>query len=148
MKGEPVYILLADDDEGDRLIFKEAFSEIKIETIVLTVNNGVELMESLNVKGKSLPYLLFLDLNMIPKNGMECLKEIRSDDRLKDVFVAIYSTSNSEKDMDDAFNNGANIYITKPADFNILKQLLQKAVASALVYKGNKFDRSNFLLRI
>ena len=111
MINETVLIRLADDDVGDRLIFEEACSEIKIRTVVKTVNSGIQLMEWLNEENNPLPYILFLDLNMPPKNGLECLKEIRSNARLKDIFVAIYSTSDNEKDMEDTFNQGANIYI-------------------------------------
>jgi CheY-like chemotaxis protein len=77
MKNEPIHILLAEDDESDRLLFTEAFSELKINTIVRTVNNGVELMEWFNIENNRLPDLLFLDLNMPRKSGIECLKEIR-----------------------------------------------------------------------
>lgn len=45
MDNDPLFILLADDDEADRLLFTEAFSELKIKTVVVTVNNGVELMQ-------------------------------------------------------------------------------------------------------
>lgn len=148
MNNEPLYILLADDDEGDRLIFKKSFSELKIQTRVHTVNNGLELMEWLNSKDIRLPYLLFLDLNMPHKNGLECLIEIRSNERLKDIFIAIYSTSDNEKDLDDTFINGANIYITKPYDFNMLKHVLEKAVRTATQYKDQSMKRENFLLLI
>ena len=75
MKKEPLRILLADDDEADRLLFKEAIGELKIKTIVNTINNGIQLMDYLAKKDNQLPYLLFLDLNMPGKNGLECLKE-------------------------------------------------------------------------
>jgi CheY-like chemotaxis protein len=148
MNNEPFHILLADDDEGDRLLFKEAFSELKIKTVVRVVNNGIQLMEWLNKKDITLPYLLFLDLNMPPKNGLDCLKEIKSNEKLKDVFIAIYSTSDSEKDMEQTFRNGANIYITKPNDFNKLKQVLEKAVQTAYTYQDTTLNRENFLLKI
>jgi len=148
MNNDTILILLADDDEGDRLVFKDAFSELKIKSIVHTVNSGVQLMEWLNAKENPLPYILFLDLNMAPKNGMECLQEIRKDEKLKDILIAIYSTSDSENDMEQSFRYGANIYITKPSDFNVLKQLLYKAVSSSLLYEGNTFNKQNFLLRI
>lgn len=148
MDNEPFHILLADDDEGDRLLFKVAFSELKIKTIVHTVNNGMQLMEYLNMKDIPLPYLLFLDLNMLPKNGLECLKEIRSNENLKDILIAIYSTSNSEKDIEETFCQGANIYIAKPYDFNTLKQVLEKAVKTAYQYQDQSMQRENFLLRI
>ncbi len=148
MDKEPLYILLAEDDESDRLIFKEAFAELKINTIVHTVNDGVQLMKWLNKESNRLPHLIFLDLNMPRKNGMECLKEIRSNKKLKDVFVAIYSTSDNEKDMEETFLNGANVYITKPGSFNKLKNVLEKAVVTAFQYQDQSMIRENFLLRI
>jgi CheY-like chemotaxis protein len=105
-------------------------------------------MEWLNMEVNTLPYLLFLDLNMPLKNGMECLKEIKSNNRLKDIFIAIYSTSDNEKDMDETFHNGANVYITKPNDFNLLKQILEKVVMTAYKYQEPGMIRDNFLLKI
>ena len=148
MKKEPLHILLADDDEDDRLLFTEAFSELKIKTIVHTVNTGIQLMERLKMKNIRLPHLLFLDLNMPRKNGLECLKEIRSDKKLKDISIAIYSTSGTEKDMEETFRNGANVYITKPNDFNILKQILEKVVVTTYQYQDQSMKRENYLLRI
>ncbi len=148
MKNNPLLILLADDDEGDRFLFKEAFLELKIKTIVETVNNGVELMQWLNEKHEHLPHLLLLHLNMPRKNGLQCLKEIRSNEKLKNISVAIYSTSDNEKDMEETFRNGANVYITKPSDFNILKQVLEKAVMAAYQYQQVGMKKENFLLKL
>ena len=77
MEKGPLHILLADDDESDRLLFTEAFAELKLKTIVHTVNDGIQLMEWLNRENKRLPHLIFLDLNMPRKNGLECLIEIK-----------------------------------------------------------------------
>jgi len=148
MKVDPLLILLADDDEADRLLFTEAFSELSIKTTVRTVNDGMQLIEWLNKEDNTLPHFLFLDLNMPRKNGMECLKEIRSNEKLRNIFIAIYSTSYNEKDMEETFVNGANVYITKPSDFNELKQILYKAVSATLIYEGNTFNRENYMLRI
>jgi CheY-like chemotaxis protein len=148
MNNNPYHILLADDDESDRLLFTEAFLELNIKTIVHTVNNGVELMEWLNAKNRHLPHLLFLDINMPQKNGLECLKEIKSNEKLKDISIAIYSTSDSEKDMEETFLNGANVYITKPNDFIKLKQVLEKAVVTSYQYQDQSLNRDNFLLRV
>lgn len=148
MKNEPFHILLADDDEADRLLFKVAFSELEIKTIVSTVNNGVELMAYLNSNENPLPYLLFLDLNMLPMNGLESLIEIKKDKKLKDIFIAIYSTSDSEKDIADTFRNGANIYITKPYDYDKLKLALGKAVKTAYQYQDEVMHEENFVMKI
>ena len=148
MKNAPIHILLAEDDKSDRLLFIEAFSELEIKTVVNTVNNGVELMEWLHTESNRLPHLLFLDLNMPRKSGIECLKEIRNDQRLKDLSVAIYSTSDNQKDMDETFRNGANVYITKPNNFQKLKSVLEKAVMTAYQYQDESMKRENFILRI
>ena len=94
------------------------------------------------------PTFFFLDLNMPLKDGLECLKEIRSNEKLKNISVAIYSTSENEKDMEATFLNGANIYITKPSDFNTLKKVLEKAVLTAHQYQHSSMRRENFLLKI
>lgn len=148
MENTPLYILLADDDETDRLLFKEAFEEVTIKTIVHTVNNGMQLMEYLIKKGNRLPHLLFLDLNMPQKNGIECLKEIKSNRELKEIPIAIYSTSASEKDMKEAFGNGANVYIHKPTEFNKLIRVLEKTVVMAYQYQDPDLNKENFLLKI
>jgi CheY-like chemotaxis protein len=148
METEPMHILLADDDEADRLLFIDAFAELAVKNEVSTVKTGIELMEWLNNGTNSLPHLIFLDLNMPGKSGLDCLQEIRNTERLKNILIAIYSTSNSEKDVEDTFFYGANVYITKPADFHVLRQTLQKVVANSYIYKDKRLNRENFMLRI
>ena len=96
MNKEYIHIILADDDEDDRLFFTDAFSELKINTKVNTFKDGVELMDYLSNPDSVLPHILFLDLNMPKKNGIECLHEIKSEERFNDIAIAIYSTSSSE----------------------------------------------------
>ena len=115
---------------------------------MVNVRNGVELMEWLNKNQPVLPQLIFLDLNMPLKNGIQCLKEIGSSERLKNISVAIYSTSKSDKNMEDAFFNGANVYISKPTDFNSLKAALEKVLATVYQCQNDSFKFENFLLRI
>ena len=141
-------ILLADDDESDRLLFREAFGELKIKSDVHTMNNGMQLMDYLNKIVAALPHIIFLDLNMPRKNGLECLKEIRSDEKFAAIPIAIYSTSASKNDIEETFRNGANVYIKKPGDFSTLKQLLAKAVSAAHIYRTQSFNVENFLLKI
>lgn len=148
MENEILQIVLADDDEADRLLFLEAFGELKLNTQIHTVNDGTELMDYLINRGGPTPYLLFLDINMPKKNGLECLKEIRANNKFKDISIAIYSTSSSDLDIEDAFVNGANVYIRKPNNFNDLKEVLRKAVVDAKIYKSPPFNISNFLLKI
>lgn len=148
MQNEPIHILLADDEENDRLLFADALNELKAKTILHTVNDGIELMEYLANESNTLPLLLFLDLNMPRKNGLECLKEIRSNHKFNEIGIAIFSTSLAEKDIEETLIRGANVYINKPNSFDALKQALNKVVIAAYIYQNTFFNQANFLLRL
>lgn len=148
MQTKPVHVLLADDDEDDRLFFKEAFEEIKIKTQVTTVNDGVELMNLLSSPDILLPHILFLDLNMPRKGGLDCLAEIKTFSHLKDIPIAIYSTSSSEDDIEETFVRGANVYIKKPGDFAVLKRILKEVITINWQYYTSGLNRDNFILSI
>ncbi|SFF20215.1 response regulator [Flavobacterium xueshanense] len=125
---DPMHILLADDDEDDRTFFSEAITELKMDNKLTLFKDGKDLMDYLELPNIKLPHILFLDLNMPGKTGIDCLKEIRANTRFKDVSVAIYSTSSSKKDIEDTFIEGANIYIKKPNDFSMLKKVIKEVV--------------------
>jgi len=148
MRPTPLHIMLADDDEDDRLFFKEAFEEVKIKYEISTFNDGEQLMAYLNIPDNPLPDIIFLDLNMPRKSGMECLKEIRESDRLKRISVAIYSTSSSEQDIEDTFVAGANVYIRKPNDFNMLKKVLSDVVHINWQYIVDGLNKDSFILSL
>lgn len=143
-----IHIILADDDEDDRLLFTDAFDELKINTKVNTFNDGVELMDYLNSDDAVLPNVLFLDLNMPKKNGIECLYEIKRDDKFNDIAIAIFSTSSSEEHIEETFVQGANIYIKKPSDFATLKKVLSEVVTINWQYHTSGLNKDNFLLRL
>ena len=131
MINQPLYVLLADDEENDRLLFVDALKELKTKTIVQTVNDGVELMEYLANPANTKPQLIFLDLNMPKKNGLECLKAIRANRGLSEIAVAIFSTSLSQADIEETLIQGANVYLNKPNTFDELKEALNKVVVTA-----------------
>lgn len=124
MENEMLNILLADDDADDRQFFKEAMDEIDRNTMVSVVNDGAQLIEYLHQSNHYLPDIIFLDINMPLKNGLECLRELRGDRRYKDIRIVIYSTSGADKDIEEAYNSGANVYLKKPGDFTELKTSL------------------------
>jgi CheY-like chemotaxis protein len=148
MENNSIYVLLADDDEDDRLLFVEAFAAIKIKTEVKTVNDGIELINHLSQSLNRLPHILFLDLNMPRKSGLECLMEIKNIEQFKEMAIAIYSTSASDQDIEDAFVKGANIYIKKPSDFVKLKNLLEEVITINWHYQTSGLNRDSFLLSI
>ena len=124
-------ILLADDDADDCTFFKSALEKLSLSTHLTIVHDGEQLMQLLTNETNELPHVLFLDLNMPRKNGLECLSEIKKIEKLKDIPVVIFSTSNSRDTMSMLFKYGAHVYIRKPSDFEQLKEVIHHALPMA-----------------
>lgn len=148
MSSKPMKVVLVDDDEDDRMFFADALQEIELRTDLKEFHNGQQLLDYLNKDDAEFPQLIFLDLNMPVMDGFECLKKIRSNPELKDLVVAIYSTSSSERDIEETFINGANVYINKPNKFEELKKTIGQVVKRNWQYEENEMDKTNFLFRI
>ena len=131
MELKQLNVLLADDDMDDCSFFKKALTELPLPTQLTTVHDGEELMQMLNKETIQLPHVIFLDINMPRKNGFECLAEIKQNDRLKDVPVIMFSTTNSRDAMSALFKTGADVYIRKPGNFEQLKELIRYALPMA-----------------
>lgn len=125
MTGERIpLILIADDDEDDRMLTKEAFDENFKEKEIRFVNDGVELLDYLRRKNKYAnpvssprPSIILLDLNMPKMDGREALREIKSDPKLRTIPVVILTTSKAEQDIIKTYELGVNCFITKPVSF-------------------------------
>lgn len=139
-------LLLADDDEDDCSFFKEALDELSLPVTLVTVNDGVQLMDYLaeNSTG-NLPDILFLDLNMPRKNGHECLKEIKEIDALNKLPIIIFSTSLDTEIVDLMYGKGATHYIRKPGDFSKLKNVIGKAITETS--SSEQPAREHFILQ-
>ncbi|MAU72005.1 MAG: response regulator [Pseudozobellia sp.] len=148
MSTKPMKVVLVDDDEDDRMFFADALQEIDLKTDLTEFHNGQELLDYLTESCTEFPQLIFLDLNMPVMDGFECLKKIRSNPKFEDLVVAIYSTSSSERDIEETFVNGANIYINKPNKFEELKKTIAQVVKRNWQYEENEMDKGNFLFRI
>lgn len=117
--------LIVDDDIDDCEFFCEALNEIAPNIECYVANNGEEALKKLRAESKSIPDVIFLDLNMPCMDGKTCLKELKKDNLLKEIPVVIYTTSSNKDDIDETKTLGAFHYITKPSDFqNLRKQLL------------------------
>ena len=141
------HIVLVDDDKDDQLIFYEALQDIDKTVEVSIFNNGQDFLEALDAGNKTLPKIVFMDLNMPILNGMQCLNTLRKEVRYNDLSVIIYSTSGSEEDIRKTFHNGANRYMKKPNNFNVLKSLLYRAMS--LNFTNDRFTLNaseNYLL--
>ena len=131
-KVKPITILMADDDEDDRLLTQDALAESRVLNELHFVEDGVELLEYLERKGKfedknssPRPGLILLDLNMPRMDGREALETIKSNPNLKGIPVVILTTSKQEEDMVKGYNLGAASYITKPVTFDGLVELMK-----------------------
>ena len=121
-------LLLADDDKDDCLFFEEALEELRLSTHLTTVHDGEQLMQLLAKKTGQLPHVLFLDLNIPRKNGLECLSEIKLNKKLNRLFVIIFTTSFEQGVVNLLYKNGAQYYIRKPAEFSQLKKVIHQAL--------------------
>lgn len=130
--GIPINILMADDDEDDRLLTLDALRESRVLNNLKCVQDGVELLEYLRREGKfsdpetsPRPSLILLDLNMPRKDGREALQEIKADPMLRGIPVVILTTSKEEEDMLRGYDLGCASYITKPVNFEGLVELMK-----------------------
>jgi CheY-like chemotaxis protein len=89
-------------------------------------------MHFLSENIENLPDVLFLDINMPRKNGIECLYEIKNIKELKELPIVMFSTSNSQDKIGLVFKSGADVYIHKPSDFSQLKQVILHALPIAV----------------
>ena len=139
-------LLLADDDNDDCTFFKEALEDLPISANLLTVHDGVQLMNFLSTKADTLPDVLFLDLNMPLKNGFECLSEIKSSREFENVPVIIFSTSLNIEVVDLLYQKGAHYYIRKPGEYDKLKKVILEAVTLTSKNKLTQPTRDKFIL--
>ena len=120
--GEPVEILLAEDNPGDAKLTRKALEQGNIINNLHVVSDGVEALEYLRQDGEYAdnprPDLMLLDLNMPRKDGREVLEEIKSDAELRRIPVVVMTSSAAEEDIVQSYDLHANAYLTKPIDFD------------------------------
>ena len=120
-ESKKIDILLIEDSPGDVRLTKEALNEIKMDSELYIVNDGVEAYEFLTKKDKyndmPTPDLILLDLNLPKMDGRELIERIKENEKLKSIPVIVLSTSNDQEDVNKLYQLQANCYLTKPVDF-------------------------------
>jgi CheY-like chemotaxis protein len=118
--GEPVDILLVEDNPGDARLMKEALAEARVRNRLHLVADGVEALAYLRRQGPFAsavrPELILLDLNLPGTDGREVLAEIKQDEDLRRIPVVILTSSQAAADIARAYDLHANAYVTKPLD--------------------------------
>jgi len=124
-------ILLADDDADDRLLVKDALQDGSYGGLLRCVENGEEVVDYLNGRGKfsndsdhPQPDLILLDLNMPRMNGKEVLRNIKCDTGLRHIPVVVFTTSQADTDIAAVYELGANSFVSKPAAYDALVELM------------------------
>lgn len=116
-----IHILLVEDNEGDIILTKEALSDAKIKNKISVARDGEAAIRFVNAgltDEDQLPDLILLDINLPKVDGKEVLHYLKNNVGLKKIPVVMLTTSSSELDVIDSYNNYANCFITKPVDFN------------------------------
>lgn len=117
-----IHILLVEDNEGDVVLTLEALKQAKLKNKISVVRDGEQALQFLFQQGKYVdeeaPQLILLDINLPKIDGKEVLYRVKNDPNLKKIPVVILTTSSSDIDILEAYNNHANCYVTKPVDLN------------------------------
>ena len=131
MNGEPLVILLVEDNPDHTELIKRNLANHRILNKIYTVSDGEAALDYLFHRGNYAdpqksprPHLVLLDLRIPKIDGLEVLKEIKSSDLLKKTPVVILTTSEAENDIKIAYENHANSYLVKPVDFDAFRQLM------------------------
>lgn len=126
-----IIILMADDDDDDFMLAQKALSQSDLPGRLVRVKDGEELMEYLRREGdykdpekSPRPGVILLDLNMPKMDGREALGVIKSDDKLSNIPVIIFTTSSADDDVYRSYKLGVNSFITKPVQFKDLIEVM------------------------
>lgn len=142
------HILLSDNDNGDCSLFLETPEEVKCQANVTITRDGATLVQALDASTDEKPEVIFLDLNMPRKNGFECLHEIRKSVVFGQIPIVIYTTSNSVDIIEKVYEEGANLYVTKPSSFSLLKKTLSYVLSLAAEELNRKPSRERFVVTV
>lgn len=121
-----ITILYADDDAEDLILFKEVTDKLDFVDVHL-YPNGQQLLDAVQRETEH-PRLIFLDLNMPVKNGLDILGELKKEPKCAGIPTIILSTSSDSRNISQSMALGASLYITKPTAFKTLQQSIEFAI--------------------
>jgi CheY-like chemotaxis protein len=116
-------ILLAEDDPRDAELTLEALNDYNVANDIVVVHDGAEALDYLYRRGKhdnranGNPAVMLLDIKMPKVDGLEVLRRVKGDERLKTIPVVILTSSREERDLIESYRLGVNAYVVKPVDF-------------------------------
>lgn len=121
-------ILLIEDDEDDVFFFCDVLKEINIEVSLHHTLNGLEAMKYMNRMKHKRPQLIFTDLNMPLMSGWEFLKQIKTNEDLRDIPIIVLSTASDSETRKQLLDMGASSFFTKPPTVEAMKNIVERAL--------------------
>jgi two-component system, response regulator len=132
MNSDGLDILLVEDSQDDVDLALHALRRGKLANNIMVVGDGEQALDFVFCRGAYAersfdhpPKLILLDLKLPKVNGMEVLKQVKSDPRTKSIPVVIMTSSKEERDLVEGYNLGANSYIQKPVDFEQFRETVK-----------------------
>lgn len=135
------HIVLADDDQDHAFLFERILHQVQPNVTLTIAKNGEELLQVLQTLT---PQIVFLDLKMPCKNGIECLQEIRNTPRLQNLPIIVYSSSSKMTDIQRSYLHQADLYMVKPFNSEHLQNALEAVLNIDL--KGTANMRNHYFI--
>lgn len=110
-------VLLVEDDSIDAMTVKRALQDLEVKTLLVRSTNGEEALQYLRDDANEKPCIILLDLNMPKMNGIEFLRIVKADEKLKTIPVIVLTTSKEDRDVVDSFELSVAGYMIKPVDY-------------------------------
>lgn len=146
MNESAIEILLVEDNEDDIELTLRALKKHHLANKIDVVRDGQEALDYIQAKGRysdrincNFPKVIFLDLKLPKVNGLEVLRVLKSDEKLKLIPVVVMTSSQQDRDIIDSYSLGVNSYITKPIDFVQFSEVISRLGCYWLVLNKNPY---------
>ena len=139
-----INVLFAEDDYDDRFLFEEALASGAVKANITFFENGLELVNHLR-SITAIPDIIFVDAMMPIKGGHECISEIRANEKFKNVPVVLLTISKRQWDIESAFAEGANLFLSKTVGFDNNGSFLKNLFSGNWKDKLLHSNRGNFV---
>jgi len=137
-------VVFVDDDADEFYLFNEAIEQAELAVKMRRAKDGNDLIKYLHEN--ELPDVIFMDLNMPYKDGVETLTELKSNGNFKEIPVIIFSTSRNANQINTCFDKGANMYVVKPETFDEISHMVKKVFAIDWKNSHQQAPQESFVL--
>ena len=138
-----VVILMAEDDDGHARLVQERFESVGVTNPMVRFRDGQETWDFLSGSGEQGPesgksYLLLLDIRMPGMDGVEVLRRVKQDPRLRSMPVIMLTTTDDPKEIETCYELGCNNYLTKPVEFERFAEVVKRLGLFLMIIRVDK----------